>query len=216
MNPVPYEKPRGLKSAPVSVPLAVPSWVRGDPSLEKSPKRRAAGARNAGIVRKANADGVRYDFVLYGDSITQNVADRYMDVWNSHFRNGVPLGVGGNTVEELSWRLIKGAERFTRGPKTVGLLVGINNLKWTRSDPAEKLEFLVPWIRQTWPDTKVLLIGLFNKTTDVRPTNDKYKALAERHGATFVSCPVTDLPDGTHPGANGYRQLFGCLKKYVS
>ena len=126
-----------------------PAWVQGDP--EKSPvlARRIAGTRNANIVQTANKKKQKFDFVLYGDSITMIAADKHMDVWNKYFgQNGMksaPLGIGGDTVQKLSWRIALGKERFVIPPKVVGLLIGINNQGVDNTNPAAKLyQFLLP------------------------------------------------------------------------
>lgn len=220
-----------VMSAPTLLPAkppAPPSWVKGDPALEKKADRRAAGARNAKLVTEANKSKTRYDFVLYGDSITQFVADKNMDIWNKYFggMKSAPLGVSGNTVEEVSWRVALGKERFAVSPKCVAILIGINNLKWSKTapDPAEKLDaFLLPYMRAVWPDSKILLLGVLpNKFVDVNPTNAKYKKIAEKHGVQYVSCGsdmvptnTKDFKDGTHPAPDGYHKLYSCLKPLV-
>lgn len=218
--------PKPVAAAAKPVPR-IPSWVKGDPLKDKKPHRRAAGQRNAKIVEEANRSKARYDFVLYGDSITQIVADRHMDIWKryfGHLQSSAPLGVGGNTVEELSFRLALGKERFQVAPKVVALLIGINNVNWAKNDPSEKLDqFLVPYLRAIWPDTKLLLLGMLpNKSSNVKPYNTKYKRLAEKHGATYVACGAdldpsntTYFPDGTHPSAEGYHAIYPCLKAAV-
>lgn len=226
-KPVPYF----LRNPPVEIPGTVPptpSWVRGDPAKEKKASRRAAGARNLKLVKEANSKGTRYDFVLYGDSITQFIADDYMDLWKKHFGDlkAAPLGVGGNTVEELSWRLVRGGEKFDKGPKVVGVLIGINNLKSEHDDPTPRLdEFLIPWLRNTWPGSKIILFDMLpNKDVDVRPYNLKYRQMAMKHGSAVssISCGAgldpnnpKHLKDGTHPAKDGYETIFRCMRVAV-
>lgn len=204
----------------------MPSWVHGDPTKESKPIRRAAGRRNASVVSAANRAGTRYDFVLYGDSITQVLAERDRGVWARHFGHlkSAPLGVAGNTVEELSWRLAVGKEKFRRGPRVAAVLIGINNLsRGVNGDPAARLDaFLLPWLRATWPDTRLVLLGILpNKRVDVKPWNRKYRAIAKRHGAKFATCGADldpkgpDFTDGTHPSKTGYNKMFPCLRALV-
>ena len=225
-TPRPGATPQPATRAPPRKAPAVPAWVRGDPFKEKSTSRRAAAARNAKIVESANATGTRYDFVLYGDSITQYVGDKHMDVWKKYFGHLVaaPLGIGGNTVEELSYRVALGREGFAVGPRVVGILIGINNINHAKNDPSEKLDqFLLPHLRATWPDSRVLLLGILPSTrAEVKPYNAKYKRIAEKHGAQYVSCGATldpadtrFFPDGTHPSAAGYHAVYPCLRRAV-
>lgn len=222
-TPAPVASLPALTTALTAPP--VPDWVKGDPLKSSSAKRIKAATRNAQVVADANRAKTRYDFVLYGDSITQFVADKYMDIWKQYFGHlkSAPLGIGGNTVEELSWRLVRGKERFDRPPRVVGILIGINNLKWAKNDPAEKLDFLLPWLRATWPDTKVILLNVLpNATVKVGPTNAKYKRLAEKYGVQFATCgadinptDTSQLKDGTHPAPAGYHKVYSCLRPLV-
>lgn len=219
---------------PVRIPIP-PAWVKeaGDP--EKSPVlvRRKAGARNATIVQNSNKVNAKYDFVLYGDSITMIAADSHMDVWNKYFgRNGMksaPLGIGGDTVQKLSWRIALGKERFNIPPKVVGLLIGINNLGKVNTDPAAKLyQFLLPYLKAIYPTTKFLLIGLLpnnlgaarNKTR--LAANANYQLLAKKYDMQYIDISQgldpTDKSqffDGTHPTGAGYEILYSNLQPYV-
>lgn len=225
-TPLPTAAPLPPK---VITPPKPPSWVKGDPALEKKADRRAAGARNAKLVTEANKSKTRYDFVLFGDSITQFVADKNMDIWNKHFgtlKKSAPLGVSGNTVEELSWRVALGKERFAVSPKCVALLIGINNVKNPGvPEPSEKLDtFLLPYMRAVWPESKIILLGLMpNKFVDVSPTNARYKKIAEKHGVQYALCGTDmvatntkDFKDGTHPATDGYHKFYSCLKPLVT
>lgn len=224
--PVPLTPPTNSAPVPLTPPTP-PSWVKGDPALERRPDRRAAGARHAKLVAEANKTKTRYDFVLFGDSITQMVADKNMDIWNKYFGSlkSAPMGVSGNTVEELSWRVSLGKERFAVSPKCVALLIGINNVKNPGvPEPSEKLDtFLLPYMRAVWPDSKIILLGLLpNKFVDVGPTNARYKKIAEKHGVQYSLCgtdmvptSTKDFKDGTHPATHGYHKFYSCLKPLV-
>jgi hypothetical protein len=174
-----------------TTPPSPPSWVQGDP--EKSPVffRRRAGTRNAGIVQSANKKREQYGFVLYGDSITMIAADDHMDVWNKYFgKNGMksaPLGIGGDTVQKLSWRVALGKERLAVPPKVVGLLIGINNQGADNTNPASMLHnFLLPYLKAVYPTSKFILIGLLPNTLGTARdklrinANANYKLLAKK------------------------------------
>jgi len=226
------EKYYDYESTPIRIPKP-PVWVQGDP--EKSPVlvRRLAGERNASIVQGANLKKEKYDFVLYGDSITMIAADKHMDVWNKYFgqkgMKSAPLGIGGDTVQKLSWRIALGKERFTIPPKVVGLLIGINNQGVDNTDPAAKLyQFLLPYLKAVYPTTKFILIGLLpNNLGAVRDknrvkANANYKLLAKKFGLQYVDISKGLVPsdktqffDGTHPTGAGYEILYSNLQPYV-
>jgi lysophospholipase L1-like esterase len=211
----------------------IPDWVQGDP--EKSPVffRRRAGKRNADIVQAANRTNTKYDFVLYGDSLTMIAADKHMDVWNKYFgQNGMksaPLGVGGDTVQKLAWRISRGKERFDIPPKVVGLLIGINNHGVDNTDPVALLyKFLLPYLKAVYPTTKFLLIGLLPNTIggdriQRRLTaNAKYKLLAKKYDMQYIDISKGLVPsnknqffDGIHPTGAGYDILYRNLQPYV-
>lgn len=224
--PLPTSPPPST-SPPPPLP-AVPAWVR--PQKETKGKNQVALARNARLVRAANAAGTQYDFVLYGDSITRNMVDKAPGVWAKFFGHlkAAPLGVGGHTVEELSYRLAKGGEVLKPAPKVVAVLIGINNIKMAGrrqvGDPAPNVDsFLVPYLKAVYPQSKIMLLGLLpNKTRQVAATNAKYKTLAAKHGVDYVDCSAdinagspADLADGTHPAPGGYVKMFTCLRPLV-
>lgn len=97
---------------------ALPAWAR-KMALKGSRARSAAFAFNQAAVAAANAQGLQLDFVLYGDSITSALQDKYSAVWFQHFGalRSAPLGVPASTVEELVWRILAGGERLAVPPK---------------------------------------------------------------------------------------------------
>lgn len=214
-----------MSTPPAFVAPKPPSWVKGDPQKNRRESVRAAGKRNADIVQSANKSRTKYDFVLYGDSITQFVGDKYMDIWNKYFGDmkSAPLGIGGDTVEELSWRLVYGKEKFSVDPKTVAILIGINNIKSAKNDPAEFMEFLMPWLRATWPTTRFILLNILpNAFVSVKEANRKYEKLSQKYGFEYVTCGSTLDPndkklfkDGTHPAPDGYHAIYSCLRDRV-
>jgi len=183
--------------------------------------------RNTSLVKQANKAGTRYDVVQYGDSITANLATKFTREWKE-FAGGwkaAPLGIGGTSVQELTWRLMAGGEKFAKDPKVVILLIGIINLKYPQNgDPTEPLDYLLTWMRAAMPSSKILLLNILpNDKADVAGTNKKYERLAAKHGIKFSTCGSDLNPrdtkhfvDGTHPASDGYRRLFKCLKPVVA
>jgi lysophospholipase L1-like esterase len=196
----------------------VPSWAV---DRETRPLTVAALNANAKVVAAARGP---FDFVLWGDSITDFIHMRAQAAFDRAFGgNAVALGVGGNTVEELAGRLMRGREKPRWDPRVAALLVGINNLNWSKTEPAEKLEYLLTWMRAVMPTTKIIVMGLLPCTrVDVRSVNERYRALAAKLGCTYVDCgagmSASDtryFVDGTHPSAAGYDRVFACLRPVV-
>jgi lysophospholipase L1-like esterase len=236
------EKYYDYESSPTTIP-SPPEWVQGDPEKSDRAVRRNAGKRNANIVQTANTNNERYDFVLYGDSITMIAADNHMDVWNKYFgQNGMksaPLGVGGDTIQKLSWRVSLGKERFAIPPKVVGLLIGINNIGLESSDPVIYLDtFLLPYLKAVYPTSQILLIGLLpqvywaTKESMRTATNNNYMMLAKKYRTLsaltkkydmhyidiskgLVPADTKQLYDGLHPTAAGYEIIYRNLRPYV-
>lgn len=207
------------RSPVAGAPLAVPSWA----AMVIDGRVQDAYAHNKALVDLANKTGTQYDFVLYGDSITQRIAPAD---WRSFFGSyrSAHLGVGGTTVEELAWRLMLGGEKFAKPPRLVAVLIGINNLKHGRRElPKDRLEYLLRWVQGTHPGSRISLLSLLpNAVVDVFPTNAVYAAIARHLGVAFVDCTVgldaknkAHFGDGTHPSQQGYRRLFECLSKHV-
>ena len=90
----------------------------------------AAGARNTSfsynrkVVAEANASDTVFDVVFYGDSLTGllvQIEDNEA-VFNTFFNSATTpwktarLGVGGSTVEELTWRILVNGEKLAQDP----------------------------------------------------------------------------------------------------
>lgn len=181
--------------------------------------------QNAQTVK--DADGC-FDFLLYGDSITAFLT-RDPKVLKKHFgdKKAAALGVGGNTVEQLAWRIMSGNEAPARAPKCVAFNIGVNNT--TRSQGAQvttdHMETLLRWWQKAYPSTKLVLMALLPTSRldrEVGETNRLYKALASKLGIVFAECgqdmdadDTTLYSDGLHPTAAGHDVVLKCLRKIV-
>jgi len=189
---------------------------------------RESGKWNADIVRDANRSGKKLDFVLYGDSITAFIKSKgHLPVFGSYFgKSAVPLGVGGDTVQELSWRLVN-TEKLSTPPNTVAVLIGVNNIRSEKTNPVPYMDqFLIPYLKSIYPSSKIVLIGLLPNTTktdmSTGDVNREYKRLATKYGIKYVDISnglnagnTRDFYDGLHPAAGGYDVMFKNLKKYI-
>lgn len=219
--------PPGGSGGAADVPAGVPSWAR-PPSAWQPPGAKAHEA-NKKEVKAADASGRRLDLALYGDSITAVVRDyakvpRLRALMLDPFWRGTrfaALGVPGNTVADLAWRLASGAEKPRLDPAVVVFWIGTNDL--TRGGaPADRLDWLLGWARSAMPASRLVVLGLLPRTgVDVRPTNSRYAAVAKRRGADFVDCGRgldpggRDYVDGLHLQPSGYVPVMRCLAARV-
>ena len=196
----------------------VPVWVRFGKQRSISAMQQA---RNRRFMATVNANNVKLDTVVYGDSIT---AFHQTDAraWDRHFgARDAHMGMGGSTVPELAWRIMKGGELPRHAPRNVVFLVGINDVRHGGYDPTPMLEELVRWCASALPGTAMYVHALLPTTKwDVKPANDRYRQMAARVGALFVECGGTLDPanrslfgDGLHPTRQGHDHILACLKR---
>jgi hypothetical protein len=221
--PTPTVTPTVKVVAPAR-PLPVPKWARMG---KQRPGPAKEHETNKKVVAEVNRANRRLDFVMYGDSITAfHINDP--SVWKKHFGglDAAPLAMGGSTTDELAWRMMVGGEKPKRDPRVIAFLIGINDLKSARKDPAPNLEYIVQWTRATWPTSQIYILALlpnaFEKENkfNVAANNKKYQAIATRQGVGFLDCGGTIsardkkmMKDGTHPTARGQDKVLGCLKQ---
>lgn len=183
---------------------------------------------NSRTMKSLNSSGACIDFLLYGDSITAFLSQN-PGVFKAHFgdKRAAALGVGGNTVEQLAWRIMAGNERPAKAPKCMALNIGVNNTRGGNfSTAAAHLEQLLKWLRKAYPSTKLVLMALLPATRnagDVGAANSTYRAIAQRLGITFAECgqgmDANDknlYRDGLHPTAAGHDIVLKCLRKVVA
>lgn len=186
----------------------------------------ASYAENKQTMAALNNSGKQIDFLLYGDSITRYLAI-HTAVWKRHFGSWVsaPMGVGGNTIEQLGWRMMSGNERPSKPPKCIALLIGVNNSPATFQQSVARLEELVRWLQRAYPSTKLVLMALLPATrghNNPKTANPVLRQMAQRANVTFAECGQAMNPSDTrlysdqlHPTAAGYDVVLPCLKKIV-
>lgn len=165
--------------------------------------------------------------VFFGDSITEmlNVSDWYGEY---SVKSGLEVynrGIGGDTVLGLYRRAKENV--LCIKPKAVVILIGTNDLQFefTPDFIAMNMENTLKLFKEECPDCKVILEAVYpviegragrRKNKDILEVNNKYKALAEKYGATFID--LTDILsdskgnlkadctyDGLHLSAKGYE-----------
>jgi lysophospholipase L1-like esterase len=195
--------------------------------LEWGSQQQQSYAANRKLALAANqaVPQLRYDLVMYGDSITAALRQEYAAVWERYFGDwrSAALGVGQSTVEELTWRLMAGGERLAEDPRVVVVHIGTNN-QWG-SQPAAKLGYLLGWMEAAMPGSRVLVLAMLpSKIPKVTAMNQLLRQEVERHGGVLFSTCGSDIDptnerqlyDGVHPTEDGYTRIFRCLKPLLA
>jgi lysophospholipase L1-like esterase len=256
--PVPPEVaiPRPTPDELAQVNAAVAKWVASDtssaqPLLQKfqsllmlqPPRLNAAatytqtqqrmGARHLGFVETAGKGDI--DLLLDGDSITdwwvQGDANKAMfDKYFGSFKTA-NFAIAGDTTQGVLWGL-KNGEGQGFQPKAVMLMIGTNNSgTFTAPEIAEGVGAVVLEMRKDFPNAKILLLGIFPRSTPGDPVRDKIaevnriisKLDDQRYvfymdiGRQFLDDRGYFLPDSfrgdnLHPQAKGY-DIWGAAVK---
>ncbi|WP_254509823.1 platelet-activating factor acetylhydrolase IB subunit [Anatilimnocola floriformis] len=117
------------------------------------------------------------DLLFLGDSITEGWGNN--DTWKKFYtpRNAVNFGIGGDTTQNVHWRMTNG-ELEGLSPKAIVLMIGTNNFGLHNDKPEDVIrgvEALVKTLRTKLPDTEILLLGMFPR--DNKPDTDFRKRI---------------------------------------
>jgi len=146
----------------------------------------------------AKAKQGRIDLYFEGDSITRRWGatdhPKFLAQWkrNYHGRNAANFGWGGDTTQNILWRLQNG-EFDGLSPKVIVLQAGTNNLPWTGPADKAKVDEVVTGIKaiigvfqQQAPEAAIVLTGIFP-----RPQNMSLKETIEQ-----INTRLSKLDDG--------------------
>lgn len=165
------------------------------------------------------------DVLFIGDSIT---AGWNQKIWDENFAplKAANFGIGGDHTGNLLWRLQHGAIGNLQ-PKLIVLLIGVNNFGHLNETPrqvAVGITKVVEQLRLAWPNSKILLNGVFPfeqqasspARIKVKQLNRSIKKLADHkfvfykdYGRLmldkdgFISPEI--MADFLHPTAKGYQ-----------
>lgn len=194
----------------------------------------------------AKAKQGRIDAYFLGDSITRRwgASDaQYAPLlanWKQNFHgwNAADFGWGGDTTQNILWRLHNG-ELDGVNPKVIILLAGTNNVGMQPGDDAKAGEIaggvkaIIDLCRQKAPAAKIILTAIFprNDNIAVMPTiyriNEHLAKLADGKQVRFlnVNDKLADkngklldgmMPDGLHPSVQGYQVWADGLKPLLT
>lgn len=175
------------------------------------------------------------DIIFLGNSIT-NGGEWAELLRNPHAKN---RGISGDTTQGVLDRL----STVTKGkPSKIFLLIGTNDLSRGKSvdEVAKNVEKIVERVKRESPATKLYVqsvfpvnpkfnkfLGHMNRQKDIAVLNAKIKAVAARHGVTYIDVykalvtPSTDVlnpeytNDGLHLLGKGYLKWVEVLKPYL-
>jgi lysophospholipase L1-like esterase len=170
------------------------------------------------------------ELVFVGDSNTSRWG---MEMFEEHFSpyRPVNLGIGGDCVQNVAWRLRRTPLEAVP-VKVVVFLIGAANL-FSKNAPEEiagGIEKLVKIVQEKAPGAKILLLGIFPMRISVPPhnenvqlLNDKIQALADGKRVFFLdagpslvesdgSISPEVMPDGGHVGMPGYIRWMDAMK----
>ena len=186
-------------------------------------------ARHAGFLQEAERGGI--ECLLMGDSITDWWARAGADVYAANFAplHCANFGIAGDRTQGVLWRMENG-ELEGYSPKLMMLMIGTNNLSGRNSPPnspeeiAMAIATIVAKFRTTFPEAKVLLLGVFPRGADpnndyrarIRQINELIAHLDDGEHVHFMdigdrflerdgSISVDVMADGLHPTARGYQ-----------
>lgn len=175
------------------------------------------------------------DIIFLGNSIT-NGGEWAELLRNPHAKN---RGISGDTTQGVLDRL----STITKGkPSKIFLLIGTNDLSRGKSvdEVAKNVAKIVERVKRESPKTKLYVqsvfpvnpkfnkfLGHMNRQKDIAALNAKIKAVAARHGVTYIDVykslviPSTDVMnpeytnDGLHLLGKGYLKWVDVLKPYL-
>ena len=175
------------------------------------------------------------DIIFLGNSIT-NGGEWAELLRNPHAKN---RGISGDTTQGVLDRL----STITKGkPSKIFLLIGTNDLSRGKSvdEVAKNVAKIVERVKRESPKTKLYVqsvfpvnpkfnkfLGHMNRQKDIAALNAKRKAVAARHGVTYIDVykslviPSTDVMnpeytnDGLHLLGKGYQKWVDVLKPYL-
>ena len=177
--------------------------------------------------------------VFIGDSITQGWNFAGQKYWDEAFEplGTVNFGIGGDTTQNLLWRLQYGATE-NLDPKAVVLLIGTNNFSFSHDDKPETIAAgviaVVDQLTLSYPNADILLIGVFPRSelpdhhlrTGIKRVNSIISQLDTREQVTYLdisnqlleadgSLSKEVMPDFLHLSEEGYRRWMESIRPWI-
>ena len=255
------------KRLDVHIPRLRAMGINSAPTPEGSPRNLAAEpvsrmdepwwrARHEYVLAEAKTWRANPKVVLLGDSITHAFAGRdslgelddslTLPRWRAAFGgrgyNVMGLGFGGDTVQNVLWRVENG-EIDKIAPELLVLMIGVNNFwpsakrpETTPEETASGIRKLLERIRAKLPKTRIVLMGVLpafaadsQKRAKINRLNrllaripsygvDKdfvYLDIGGRYLGADGEIPRALMPDLVHPSDDGYQIWAKALAPYL-
>ena len=188
--------------------------------------------RNRELIDAIDGRGERTDLLIYGDSVIAwnkpmnlSMLPGSREIWDKNFGdlNAEPLGIPGDRLTTVVWRLAVGNERpKIANPKVIIIFIGTNDAVHKTWNVDEKLDFLLDWLATEMPDTWVVVQGLLPGVASVNRINSIYRMVTARRGIMFTGClynvrrfdPATFIDD-VHLTPHGMHNFLHCLRKRI-
>ncbi len=224
-----------IEDCPAGAKPVEPAHILSPVPHASTPQFGADGRIGAAYGEKHQAQcsavtATRPELVFIGDSITAR--------WPTEILEGrfpkqrpVNLGIGGDWIQNVLWRVQNGALEKA-APKVVVLLIGTNNLTagFTPAEIAEDVSALLKTLQNKAPASRILLLGILPRGPSIhdepndriRQTNvllakladqkrvfflDVGDRLVERDGAILTEV----MPDRLHVAGPGYTRWMEAM-----
>jgi lysophospholipase L1-like esterase len=183
------------------------------------------------LARKGNVD-----LIYVGDSIVEHFDNQGKEVWAHYYspRHALNLGIGGDRTEHVLWRLDHGNIDGI-SPRLAIVMIGQNNGGHnTGEEIGEAVTAIVLKLRVKLPNTKILLLGIFQRREKPTPerevlarANEIAEKLADRKSIFYMdinhiyvqpdgSIPRSLMYDFEHPTPLGHRVWAEAIESKVA
>jgi lysophospholipase L1-like esterase len=172
----------------------------GSPTADQPVERKDANSALAHRQRLESLKNGRIDLYFLGDSITRRwrATDypQFLANWNDNFYgwNAANFGWGGDSIQNIQWRLQNG-ELDGVNPKVIVLLAGTNNLGNSPAsatkvaDLTKGIKALIVTIREKAPRATIIVMGIL-------PRNDGVQRAAIIPSINQINENIAKLADG--------------------
>lgn len=167
---------------------------------------------------------IKPELIFIGDSITARWPEELVKQNFGKYRY-VNLGIGGDWVQNVLWRVLNGVLDQVH-PKVIVLMVGTNNLfhRFTPDEIAEGVAAILKALHEKAPGSKVLVEGILPggrsikepRNELIRQTNAKIALLADNKTVFYLDVGDKLLePDGSITEAVMPDKLHVAMPGYV-